>query len=184
MQKNNTAIFANNIRILAFTLLLPVSLPAQQSDTGIIKINKWVQTIEEYKNLTEYNCTQKQKGIDKAFTWFRNDKEIVKMVCQWTAATSARTEKTTQVFYLNKERLIRAKEVNVYVYHNTDTIGDGATYFFDSNKLIYWSTLGHGKYDSDEWDAEKEILKTYRDIRKTIQSAEDKRAKKTLNRKP
>lgn len=185
MQTNGAPITILNRQVLFITimLLIPAVSSAQQSDTSISNINKRVQAIEEHKNLTEHKHTHKEKGINKEFTWFRDDNGIAKMTCDWTTSSSERTEKTTQVFYLYKEKLISANEMNVYVYNKNDTIGDGANYYFEDNKLIHFTSLGHGKYDSDDWDAEKEILKAFRNIRKKILTIENKRLNKTASKR-
>lgn len=79
---------------------------------------------------------------------------------------SWKDEATEQTFFLKNNKLFYATESITNYFTNgtvTDSMRWSGSFYFDSNKLIDYTTLGHGKSETEEWDPEKEMLSLFRE---------------------
>ena len=72
--------------------------------------------------------------------------------------------KTMQTFYIHQNQLIYSTET-ILTFHAAngikDTIKWAGKYYIHNNKLVKMETLGHGKSEDDNWNAEEDIMTNY-----------------------
>jgi len=101
-------------------------------------------------------------------------------ITYWTHKT-----KYSETYYLQNNQLIRAAESEDY-YSGKDENSEWLTawsgnYYFENRKLVFLSTNGHGKSETDDWEPEKETLDTFdsrfKELKRRMKKAAEKAVK-------
>jgi hypothetical protein len=105
-----------------------------------------------------FNISKKKKGVQKIYYQYQTRHyAVVKIERRF----KLRNDSAIQTFYFNNNQLIYASEFITSYYgekNKPDSMIWGGNYYFLKDKLIDFTTLGHGKSETDEWDPQQEVL--------------------------
>lgn len=82
-----------------------------------------------------------------------------------------------QYFYLEKGRRVFAEDaINFQNKTNTlDVGGWNVRFWIKKNKVVYITSLGHGKTEDSDWDYEKELKEIFEFMLKTVKKEDAKK---------
>ena len=102
-----------------------------------------------------FNLKKQYKTYTEKWTYLRDSKYLLFFRINYTIDSTDYEEE----YYLYKGELILAneKEVSRFPSMNpVDSIGWSGVFYFSGHKLLYQSTLGHGKSERGDWDPKNE----------------------------
>ncbi len=159
-------------------LFLPALSAAQTIEQNKLAIADFVrrtdQTFEKSKKVFTVKVKRKNRkflpeesnyGIKKGeflirkFSYLMNEKDIEVLVVHYQIEKFSSEE----FYYFKNKRLIYATE-----QHFSDSDGDknsvwSGVFYFENEILFDYSTNGHGKSETEEWQPEKEVLQMSRE---------------------
>lgn len=138
-----------------------------QDTALLIDMKKLMDMKESFSKVHHFDTTKADKTIH--YDYYLDDEgQLFKITRKWKGAEgrdieTLKTDTTYQSFSFLKEDLIFAEEKLLWIYNEDDVTAWGGTYYFEKNKLAKINTMGHGKSEDDNWDAEKEVLQNFKE---------------------
>jgi len=152
-------------RKLLFSIVAVIiyhSLAGQTTSTTykIEKIDSIVSQIDSVAMLKHrvFNLRKQYKGktYSEKWSYLRDSKYLLYFRVNYTLDSNDYEEE----YYLANGGLIYATEKEVMRFPSmdpVDSIGWSGVFYFSEYKLLFQSTLGHGKSEMDNWDPEREV---------------------------
>jgi hypothetical protein len=146
---------------------------AQNIEKKKAAIDKLVEKIDADHSRT-FSFSAKKKNRVYHYTYQLKNGNAIK-IQRWS---SNKSDSTIQSFYFNNTALIFASEYITSFYYNNgqrEPVLWGGSYHFANNKMIGIITLGHGKSETEGWDAEKEVLQYCKQAKLVVAADRKKR---------
>ncbi|NOT52346.1 MAG: hypothetical protein HOP10_13835 [Chitinophagaceae bacterium] len=128
----------------------------EKIDSIVSKTDIVLEKKQRTFDLTLYRDYIAKKTYTQKWTYLRDPKNLLYFRVNYTLDSTDYEEE----YYLHEGTLIFATEKEVWRFPSmnpVDSMGWSGVFYFSKGKLIYQSTLGHGKSELDNWDPEKEI---------------------------
>ncbi len=105
-----------------------------------------------------FNLKKQYRGktYTEKWTYLRDSKYLLFFRVNYSIDSTDYEEE----YYLSKGSLVFATEKEVMLFPSmspVDSIGWSGVFYFSEHKLLYQSTLGHGKSEQDDWDPYNEV---------------------------
>jgi len=144
------------------TIIIHHALPGQTTAYAFTKekIDSIVSKTDSVVSLKHkvFNLKKQYKGkvYTEKWSYLRDAKHLLFFRINYTIDSTDYEE----VYYLDKGALVFASEKEVMRFPSmdpVDSIGWSGFFYFSEHKLLFQSTLGHGKSEMDNWNPEKEV---------------------------
>lgn len=151
--------------LLALLLIVKV-LPAQDLKSIKARIDSDVKNLSKKVYITSSTIKSKKGIFDYDISYSIRKKSVQIVIIKRTFSNGDNT--TSQTFYIKDENLIFVTETSVFSYL-TDSITWKGDFYFVNNKLMDYTTLGHGKSELESWDPQAELLNAFEESKQDIQ---------------
>lgn len=156
------------ILLILILLIFPAFLHAQNDDEAQKRIDSIIETIEKRSENSHQSFTIKKRKYTEQWTYSTANGKIE----FFSVSYFARHTKRSETYFLQNDELIYAAEREDYYSgdnENTEELTSwSGNYYFENRILVYLTTNGHGKSETDDWEPERETLDMFRKRLKTL----------------
>ncbi len=140
------------------------------------KVDAYVEGLA-HKKIKEYHF---EKFDGKKIIKYEYEKlgdEIIRIQRKWQVKYGQSIDTYLQYFYLEKGKRVFAEDaINFQNETNTlDVGGWNVRFWIKNNKVVYITSLGHGKTEDSDWDYEKELKENFEFMLKTVKKEDAKK---------
>lgn len=145
-------------------------------------IDKYSDAIDKNASVKKYKFIVKEKEKDIQYKYEKKGNEFVKMSREWSIKNGIYKETYTYHFLIKNGKKIYASEGITYQNYNDaeDLSGWSVQFWLQDDKVIYTTSLGHGKTEMDDWDYNLELKENFAYMLKTVKDFDNKRKLKEI----
>ncbi|MFC6266820.1 hypothetical protein [Frigoriflavimonas asaccharolytica] len=140
-------------------------------------IDYYSDAIEKDKSVKKYKFTVIGSDKNILYKYEKKSNEIVKISRNWDEKDGDYKATYSYDFVMKNESKIYAQEGITYQnYNDSEDISIwNVKFWLKNDKVIFTTSLGHGKTEMDDWDYEKELKENFNYMLKTVKNYDNKR---------
>lgn len=129
------------------------------------KTSKKVFTVKEKRNKRKFLIEESNYSIKKGeflnreFSYSMNEKNVEVFVVRYEIEKFSAEE----TYYFKNKKLVYATEQHFFETNGEKNAVWSGVFYFENEKLLDHGTNGHGKSETEEWNAEKQVLQMSRE---------------------